>query len=286
MIRTKVWILLGVLAIGGVNCGGGGPPTPGFTPPPPSQVWILAPQEDDVLPVSQAYLIRFQGASFTGIQQFEVKTSDGEAWYVGPQSTESGGANYGTMFYGEATWIPDSPGDYTIRVRATNAALLSSPWAEVQVHVGKYVAVQEAIDTPAVLEAAPSPTPTTAPWQAMAVMNANCRAGPGTAYNENGYVLKGDTLEIVGRNEDGTWLNLVNLHGEGFCWASIIAFDVPFDVNPLPVVLAPTAPPSSGQGNEEETRPQGCTVTSPLNNQTRCVSPCPPRAVPGEACTP
>jgi len=278
MNRIAFLGLLTALALTGASCGNY--PTPGFTPAPPSQVMFLKPQEGALLFVNVPYLIRFQGASFTGIQQFEVKISDGETWYVNPTSTGSGGADYGTVFYGEVTWIPDLPGDYTLKVRALNAGDQYSTWTEVHVLV---------------VEARPSPTPTPATLRISSVMNANCRAGPGTVHNETGFVQKGDTVEVVGRNEEGTWLKVVNPNGDGFCWVSIIAFEILSDPQQLPVASAPTAPASSGpegssgqegQGGNEEAQPTGCTVTSPLNNQTRCVSPCPRGAVPGETCTP
>lgn len=284
MIRTKVWVLLGILAIGAVGCGGA-PPTPGVTPPPPSQVWILEPQDGEVLRVDKPYLIKFQGASFTGIQQFEVAISDGQQWYIDPLMTGSGGAEYGTMFYGEVTWTPNATGDFTVRVRAINATG-SSPWATAHVTVAEALITLATAVTPEIIEVGPTSTPTQALWHAQAKMNANCRAGPGTVYNETGFVSKGYTAEIVGRNEEGTWLNLINPNGKGSCWASIIAFEIQFDLDPLPVALAPAPPSSSDQGESGEAKPKGCTVTSPLNNLTRCVSPCPPGAVPGEVCTP
>jgi hypothetical protein len=131
------------------------------------------------------------------------------------------------------------------------------------------------------------PTPTNTPggsWQATAKMNANCRAGPSTAHNEWGYALDGDVVEVVGRNEDGTWLNVLNPHGAGKCWLAIFALDVPFDVNGLPAVSYPTPPPSD-DGGEQPPAAQGCLVTTAAGG-TVCMAPCPAAASPGTACTP
>jgi hypothetical protein len=132
------------------------------------------------------------------------------------------------------------------------------------------------------------PTPTNTPasksFQATAKMNANCRAGPGTAYNEWGYALKDDIVEVVGRNEDGTWLNVLNPHGAGKCWLSIFALDLPFDVNGLPAVSYPTPPPSD-DGGEQPPAAQGCLVPNPAGG-LMCVAPCPPGASPERVCTP
>jgi hypothetical protein len=132
------------------------------------------------------------------------------------------------------------------------------------------------------------PTPTNTPasksFQATALMNANCRAGPSTAHNEWGYALKDDIVEVVGRNEDGTWLNVLNPHGTGKCWLSIFALDVPFDVHGLPAVSYPTPPPSDDSG-EQPPAAQGCLVPNPAGG-LMCVAPCPPGASPERACTP
>jgi len=281
MMRRMSFIFIGALIVLTAGC------TP--TPPPfaPIQVEILDPLDGAALPLGEPYLIRFQAISHNGIDQFEVSVPQ-TGWntiVVGPFQTGSGSGS-GTRFYGEATWTPNQAGDYTIMVRATNQYQMSTPYAEVHVTVGEYVqALVTAVLTPEVIEVGPSPTPTVVIiHNASAVKNANCRAGPGTAHNETGFVPKGSTVEVVGRNEDGTWLKVVNPNGAGFCWVSMIAFEIKSDVELVPVDAAvPTAPPPA---DPEEAEPTGCTVTSPLNNQTRCVSPCPAGAVPGTACTP
>ncbi len=293
MLRIKVWILLGVFAIAGAGCGGTPSSTPGATSSPPSQVWILQPQDGANLVVSKPHLIKFEGASFLGIDQFEVEVSDGHTWQVPPLSSGSGGPQYGTMFYGEVTWTPNALGDFTISVRAANASG-SSPWTTVHVTVIDISEKYKATVTPDAIQARSTLIPTEALWRALAKMNANCRAGPGTVYNITGFVPQGYSAEIVGRNEAGTWLNLIHPNGKGTCWASIIAFEVQFDAQLVPVALAPTLPPPSGQNNPDkgkskgdgEAKPKGCTVTNPLTGRTDCVSPCPAGAVPGSACTP
>ncbi len=311
MIRMNVRVLLAVFAIGGVSCNGATPPipTPGPTPSSPSQAWILQPNEGANLLVNQPRIIQLQGASFHGIDWFVIKASEaGMEWKVAPQSTGSGGAQYGTMFFTQTSWTPHVTGSFTIEARAINASG-SSPWAAVHVNV---INLSKATHTPTLLPGqppghgikltwTPSPTlvfghapplklttltPTQLIIYATAKMNANCRAGPGTAYNERGFVAKGDTVEVVGRNETRTWLDLVNPNGKGTCWASIVAFDIPFDMDSLPVAFAPTPPASSNQGGIEESKPKGCTVTNPLTGQISCVSPCPAGAAPGRECNP
>ncbi len=83
-------------------------------------------------------------------------------------------------------------------------------------------------------------------------MNANCRAGPGTLYNEKGFVPKGFAAEIEGRNEDGTWFSVIDSSGNS-CWVSKVALEVPADWNTQPVLTyaAPPPPPEEPPAEEE-----------------------------------
>ncbi len=287
----KVWVLLAVFALGVVSCSVATPATAGPpTASPPSQVWILQPADGANVLLNHILQIQLQGASFHGIEWFVIKISDAALeWKVAPQSTGSGGAQYGTMFFTQTTWTPHAEGDFTISARAINASGVS-PWATVHVHV---IDLSKATHTATPLPGQPAGpgvkatwTPTAAHWQVTAKVNANCRSGPGIVYNETGFVLKGDTVEVVGRNTKGTWLELVHPSGKGFCWVSILAFEVPFEMKPLPVIWAPSPAASSKHGGSEEASSKGCTVTNPSTGQTSCVSPCPAGAAPGKACTP
>ena len=74
-------------------------------------------------------------------------------------------------------------------------------------------------------------------WNAMAIKNANLRAGPGTNYPRIGSVKAGDNLKIVGKNQDGSWYKLSN-------GAWIAAFLVASAASNIPVVkIIPTPPP-------------------------------------------
>ena len=70
--------------------------------------------------------------------------------------------------------------------------------------------------------------------------NANCREGPGTAYNVVTSLLQGQTVPIDGRNEANTWW-WVALPNSAHCWVSGVTVDVAGPVDDVPVV--PTAPP-------------------------------------------
>jgi uncharacterized protein YraI len=200
---------------------------------------------------------------------------------------------YGTKFFVEVTWTPGSTGTYEITARAKNAQDQYSPSVSVTVTVS--LTLSEAVGPEVIQELPNLPLPGE-DWLAESTMNANCRAGPSTRFNETGFVPKGHIAEVVGRNEEGTWLELINPNGEGTCWASIIAFELSFAVDELPVQTTDTQPLSSGEegqgegGQEEkdEGRGQsatGCLITSTRTGQPECISPCPAGAT-GSPCTP
>jgi hypothetical protein len=175
-------------------------------------------------------------------------------------------------------------GACTLRARAITGGpeAQASEWVEVHFFIGDPLQVTRGVPPP--MRPTPTNTPASKSFQATALMNANCRAGPSTAHNEWGYALKDDIVEVVGRNEDGTWLNVLNPHGAGKCWLSIFALDVPFDVNGLPAVSYPTPPPSDDSG-EQPPAAQGCLVPNPAGG-LMCVAPCPAGASPERVCTP
>ena len=88
------------------------------------------------------------------------------------------------------------------------------------------------------------------------IMNANCRAGPGTTYNEKGLATEGFAARIEGRNEDGTWFRLIDPSGIS-CWVSRIALEVPPDWDAQPILAYPVAPLPPEAPPAEEIPPPG-----------------------------
>ena len=131
----------------------------------------------------------------------------------------------------------------------------------------------------------PTPTATTPAldftipeWEV--TKNANCRAGPGTTYNEEGFVPKGYVAPVVGRNEDGTWFRLIDPNDVS-CWVSSVALTVPQNWVTLTILAYPTPPPAS---EEEEELPNcsrftdypSCIAQSPCTwdrSRSACVNP-------------
>lgn len=67
------------------------------------------------------------------------------------------------------------------------------------------------------------PTSPPAPVQASAPLiqaeiNTNCRTGPGTIYKVIGYLMKGETAAILGRDSGGNWWYIDNPSLQSNCW--------------------------------------------------------------------
>src|SRR3990172_2734377 len=91
-----------------------------------------------------------------------------------------------------------------------------------------------------------APTLTPIPRQEAVVQpsSINMRSGPGTQYGIVKILKKGDVLEVLGRNQKGTWLQVRTRAGEeGWVALSVVTFSGSID--DLEVAAAPP-PPSQG----------------------------------------
>ena len=88
-----------------------------------------------------------------------------------------------------------------------------------------------------------SPSPTFAFPRVSAIMQANCRYGPGTAYLYAHGMYPGDGGAVWGRNSSGTWLWIQpdNIHYQ--CWISSTVVEVQGDI--FSVYVAPVRLPFS-----------------------------------------
>lgn len=75
-----------------------------------------------------------------------------------------------------------------------------------------------------------TPTPTFDFPDAVVVMQANCRYGPGTAYLFSAGLYPGDHVEIRNRNATGTWLWVRPDNVPRHCWAAASVLDITGDV--------------------------------------------------------
>jgi hypothetical protein len=87
--------------------------------------------------------------------------------------------------------------------------------------------------------ATPSITPTYAILRGTVLEQANCRYGPGAAYLYKYGLYPGYNLEIIGRNEKGTWVVIRAIGGTNPCWVKASLMDIHGDV----MSLAPASLP-------------------------------------------
>lgn len=98
----------------------------------------------------------------------------------------------------------------------------------------------------------PTTTPTPAVAQASVTNNANLRAGPGLEFATIGGTVAGQTITIVGRNQDGSWFQLDN---GGWVAAFLVA-------NPPNLADVPVVNPS------QSTNGTSSTITTTTNLTT------------------
>jgi hypothetical protein len=92
----------------------------------------------------------------------------------------------------------------------------------------------------------PTPTATNTPTAQLApqvtfISNANCRKGPGPAYDVVTSFVAGKILDTVGRNDDGSWW-LVQIQPGSTCWVGDSTVSKSGPVDQLSIVNAPPLP--------------------------------------------
>ncbi|MEW6716846.1 MAG: SH3 domain-containing protein [Chloroflexota bacterium] len=73
-------------------------------------------------------------------------------------------------------------------------------------------------------------------------VDTNCRTGPGEPYDIVGYLLVGESAEVVGRGEWGQFWVVENPDGSGLCWLWAQYAAVEGDTSALPVMTPPPTP--------------------------------------------
>ncbi len=79
-------------------------------------------------------------------------------------------------------------------------------------------------------------TPTYAILRAEVLVRANCRYGPGAPYLYKYGLVPGSNLEVIGRNDRGTWILIQAIGGNNPCWVNASLMDIRGDV----MTVAPT----------------------------------------------
>jgi hypothetical protein len=76
----------------------------------------------------------------------------------------------------------------------------------------------------------PTPSPTYAILRGEVLMLSNCRYGPGAPYLYKYALIEGSHLEIIGRNDLGTWILVRAIGGNNPCWVKASLMDIQGDV--------------------------------------------------------
>lgn len=167
------------------------------------------------------------------------------------------------------TWTAvEDPGAYKVQAELILGDTLAD-LGEIEVVVKGQEVAELPTETPEP-EVTPTPAPTTtggstgstgstgatgtanlgAPGDAKAVVNvpANVRTGPGISYGTiAGGASAGTVVDLLGRNDQGNWLNIKMPNGEkGWILADLVTVNAGFNTSSLAVVEAP--PPSTTAG--------------------------------------
>ena len=136
---------------------------------------------------------------------------------------------------------------------STTALRVASPipleLAAEETAVPTGTATQKPTNTPPPLSTSTkAPTATIVPQVRMVSSSVNIRSGPGTNYNTLTTAVAGDTAQIVGRNQDGSWLNIrLDDGSRGWIASSVVDF-IGFDlVNSITIASTIPAIPATSR---------------------------------------
>ncbi len=232
------------------------------------QVGIDSPTDGAVLQLAPNTLVA-HATDPTGINQIEFSV-DGAVIGSLPES--------GSVAVAQQPWTPLAAGQHTIQVRAQNMSGKWSAYAEAHVTVQGQAgqvpqATAEAPTASATQTATLTPEPTATGTPSVPTLtltqNANCRRGPSQVYDVLTSLLKGQSVPIAAKSEDGTWW-LVHIPTGEYCWISGAIGTTAGNLEVLPV--------ATGQ--------PGCLVLDAESNEV-CTIPCPKKnPKPADLCTP
>lgn len=106
-----------------------------------------------------------------------------------------------------------------------------------------------------------SPTPSISPTYAIlrgtVKEQSNCRYGPGAAYLYKYGLYSGNTLDIIGRNDTGTWILVRAIGGNNPCWIKASLMDIRGEVTSLapgslPLPQSPYYGPLTGVSSKRD----------------------------------
>ncbi|MCJ7435770.1 MAG: Ig-like domain-containing protein [Anaerolineales bacterium] len=212
------------------------------------QAWVDTPLDNTTVPLAPLTLMAHASDS-NGVASIE--------FYANDQLLVSAGAGGARLGRAQYEWTPPGPGTYMIGARGisnggTTGALATSlvtisgnvtltPTEEQSVGPPSTITVTITI-TATVTNTPVTPPPPPASPSVVANKDANCREGPGTAYEVYGSLLKGEEAVIKGRLQDNSWFLIALAGSSSNCWISAITVDVRGDPDSVQVVVAPPPP--------------------------------------------
>jgi uncharacterized protein YraI len=156
-----------------------------------------------------------------------------------------------------------------------------------------FVVIDSGDDAPSVIDGArPTPTAGGTPLPGDGVTGvvrttAGARNGPGTSYSVIGTVPRGTSLQVVGRNADDTWVQVVYPPGSQLrVWINLAFIDVRGDISDLaiagpgdsPNVAVPTSVGPIGSPTPEvdvtlQPEPTGTPTRRPTSTRVPTITP-------------
>ena len=119
------------------------------------------------------------------------------------------------------------------------------------------------------LTPSPSETPTPQPLTATATGNANCRWGPGTAYNGKSTFDEGQTAVVEARDYTSRWVYIQPPNFKQHCWVSISTVELSGDIKQVGAMGA------NLPSNSDVPIPSGVSAERNGNNVTVSWNPVP-----------
>lgn len=143
------------------------------------------------------------------------------------------------------TFTPTAEGGAFVEVAPVNTEPDEAAAPQVQ-PAAEVTQPESVLPTPTVpppTPAEPTATPTPEGVMVTVLQNMNVRSGPGTNYPVIGAGKVGQSTQVLGRNDDGTWLKIEYPSADGSGWVFAELVQVTGDPQGVEIAQAPPPPP-------------------------------------------
>lgn len=217
-IAVFLLVVAGILACELPGLGGGSKP----------MVVVLSPPGGAQVKAGETVVIQSSATDVRGVTRIEL-------WVDGLLVRSEVNPQQQPAFSVTQGWTATVLGSHSVTIKAYNAAGQVSDPATVTINVVEEGTV---VPRPPVSVTLPPGVP----WATITEV-LNVRRGPGTHYLVMGQLQQNDVVEIVGRNADSSWLQIVYPTGTiGRGWISASYAQVSGSLASIPVVEAPPPP--------------------------------------------